>query len=206
MRITPTRYLMTSFTAVCLSVMATGFGQVAHAAQGSSTTLMPPPPAGYSCQPTGNGTVCHRRMDFTHLGSYDATCPQGFDILENGANTEVGRRYYDRDGYLVRRDLHESQSATDPLNIFYSSTTGNSVPYSADFTETDTFAIPGDFDTMSSEFRGNLYTSTAPGYGVLVHDVGVLAYDPAGDVTEDRGPKMLFTGDVSRLCRALSAD
>lgn len=176
------------------------------AAEGSpnpGVTLTPPPPDGYTCQTTGGGTICHRRMDFSHLGSYDATCPQGFDILENGANTEIGHRTYDRNGFLVRRDLHESFPASDPLNVFYNSVTGRSVSYSADFTESDTFATPGDFGTMSSTFAGNLYSSALPGDGLLVHDAGVLAFDPAGDVTADHGPKMLFDGAVAKLCTAL---
>ena len=175
----------------------------ATAAPHPGVTLTPPPPDGYSCQSTGGGTICHRRMDFSHLASYDATCPQGFDIMENGADTEIGRRTYDRDGFLVRRDLHEMFPARDPLNVFYNSVTGASVPYSADFTESDTFATPGDFGTMSSTFTGNLYSSTLPGAGVLIHDSGVLAFDPNGDVTVDHGPKMLFDGDVARLCAAL---
>ena len=178
--------------------------ETATAAPDPGVTLTPPPPAGYSCQPTGGGTICHRRMDFTHHGSFDGSCPQGFDILENGAVTELGLRTYDRNGFLVRRDLHELYPVGDPLNVFYNSVTGTSVPYRADFLESDTFATPGDFDTMSSTFSGNLYSATMPGYGLLVHDAGVLAFDPAGDVTADHGPKMMFNGDTAKLCAALS--
>ena len=175
----------------------------AQAAPDPGVTLTPPPPSGYSCQPTGGGTICHRRMDFSHVAQYDATCPQRFDILENGASTEIGRRTYDGHGFLVRRDLHEMFPASNPLNVFYNSVTGRSVSYRADLTESDTFATPGDFSTMSSTFTGNLYSATLPGSGLLVHDAGLLAFDPAGDVTADHGPKMLFSGDISALCSAL---
>jgi hypothetical protein len=49
-----------------------------------------------------------------------------------------------------------------------------------------------------------LYSITLPGQGLLVHDAGVLAFAPNGEVVEDHGPKMLFSGDVQKLCAALS--
>lgn len=199
------RGLIASVTGLSLALIVT-VAQAAHAAPNPGVTLTPPPPAGYACQTTGGGTICHRRLDGTHQGSYDASCPQGFDILENGAVTELGRRTYDRNGFLVRRDLHEIYPVGDPLNVFYNSVTGASIPYRADFLESDTFATPGDFDTMSSTYTGNLYSATLPGSGLLVHDAGVLAFDPAGDVTADHGPKMVFSGDVAKLCQALNGD
>lgn len=178
-------------------------GGTAAASPGPGVTLTPPPPDGYSCQTTGDGTICHRRMDFTHVAGYDGTCPQGFDLLENGHNVEIGHRYYDRNGFLVRRDLHESYSANDPMNVIYNSVTGASVPYSTDYTEFDTFGVPGDFDTMTARNSGSFYNVTLPGAGLLVHDAGVLIFDPAGDVIVAHGPKMLLDGDVAKLCEAL---
>lgn len=56
-----------------------------------------------------------------------------------------------------------------------------------------------------SAFNENdVFWGTMPGYGLLVHDAGVLAFDPAGDVTADHGPTMIFNGDTAKLCAALS--
>jgi hypothetical protein len=170
----------------------------------ADTYLNPPPPAWYTCRATGNGTVCHGNMNFQHFGGFDGSCPQGFDILENGYSEETAARYYDRDGNLIRRVLHDVYPVGNPLNVLYNSETGRSVPYRTDGTESDDFAVPGDFDSITSRFTGNFYTVTMPGGGLLVHDVGVFTFGPDGSILEDRGPKMLFFGQDEELCAALS--
>jgi hypothetical protein len=165
--------------------------------------LNPPPPDWYTCYATGSGTVCHGKMTFEHFEGYDGTCPQGFDILENGYKEETGARYYDRNGDLIKRVLHDIYPVGDPRNILYNSQTGKSIPYTTDGTETDTFAVPGDFNSLTARFTGNLYTVTLPGGGLLVHDVGVFTFGPDGSILEDRGPKMLFFGETEKLCAAL---
>jgi hypothetical protein len=88
--------------------------------------------------------------------------------------------------------------------VFYNSQTGKSVPYSGDITETDDFAVPGDFNSVTASTTGKLYVATLPGDGVLIHDVGVLAFAPDGSVLTDHGPKQLFNGETDALCVALS--
>ena len=165
--------------------------------------LNPPPPDWYTCYATGSGTICHGKMTFENYGGYDGTCPQGFDILENSYKEETATRYYNRDGYLVKRVLHDVYSVGDPRNILYNSQTGKSVPYRTVGTETDDFAVPGDFDSITARITGNLYTVTLPGGRLLVHDVGVFTFAPDGSILEDRGPKMLFYGETEQLCAAL---
>jgi hypothetical protein len=177
------------------------------AATGSAaadTGLNPPPPSWYTCKDTGSGAICHGSQTFEHVAGSDGTCPQGFDILENGYKEETATRYYDRDGNLVRRVLHDVYPVGHPLNVLYNSQTGKSVPYTADFTERDDFAVPGDFDSITARFTGNGYTVTLPGGGLLVHDVGVFTFAPDGSILEDHGPKMLFFGETEELCAALS--
>ena len=100
--------------------------------------------------------------------------------------------------------LHDRFPEGDPLNVIYNSQTGASVPYHATVNETDTFGVPGDFDTITARSTGNLYTVTEPGGGLLVHDVGVFTFAPDGSILEDRGPKMLFFGATDKLCDALA--
>lgn len=197
-----TRHSAIRIAAAAAAALATPVLAAAPATAGAG--LNPPPPSWYSCRSTGSGTVCHGTMTFEHSAGFDGTCPQGFDLLENGYKEELGKRVYDRDGNLVERVLHDRFPPGDPRNVIYSSLTGTAVGYWADVTETDTFAIPGDFDSMSARIVGNLYTETEPGSGLLSHDVGILAFAPDGSVTEDRGPKMLFDGEVDKLCAALS--
>lgn len=165
--------------------------------------LNPPPPDWYTCYATGSGTICHGKVTFEHFGGFDGTCPQGFDILENGYKEETATRYYDRNGDLIKRVLHDVYPVDDPRNILYNSQTGKSAHYSTDATETHTFAVPGDFNSITARITGNLYTVTLPDGGLLVHDVGVFTFAPDGSILEDRGPKMLFFGDTEKLCAAL---
>jgi hypothetical protein len=170
----------------------------------ADTTLNPPPPSWYSCYATGSGTVCRGKMTFEHLGEFDGTCPQGFDILENGHHDLTGTRYYDRNGNLTRRVLHDVFPVGNPLNVLYNSQSGKSVDYHADVTETDDLATPGDLDSATARITGNGYTVTLPGGGLLVHDVGIFTFAPDGSILEDHGPKMLFFGQTDKLCAALA--
>jgi hypothetical protein len=192
----------TRITLAAAAVVAAAFAAAAGSAA-ADPSLNPPPPPGYNCQPTGSGTICHRKMSFEHFAGFDGSCPQGFDILENGHQDETGTRYYDRDGNLTRRVLHEIFPTGNPLNVLYNSQTGKQIPYRADFTESDDFAVPGDFASATARFTGSLYSVTLPGGGLLVHDAGVFAFAPDGEIVEDHGPKMLFFGQTDKLCAAL---
>src|SRR6266496_6395349 len=109
----------------------------------AQTGLNPPPPFWYTCKTTGSRTVCHGKMSFDDFGGFDGTCPQGFDILENSHKDETGARYYDRNGNLIKRVLHDIFPVGDPLNILYNSRDRKSVAASGDITETDDFGVPG---------------------------------------------------------------
>jgi hypothetical protein len=195
---------VTTTRGLCALAIAAA-GLIATAAPAAAaTSLNPAPPSWYTCKPTGSGTICHGTMSFEWSAGFDGTCPQGFNILENGYKDETGTRYYDRDGNLTRRVLHDIYPVGNPLNVLYNSQTGTSVPYRTDVTETDDLAVPGDFSSATSRFTGNGYTVTLPGGGLLVHDVGQFAFAPDGSILEDHGPKMLFSGQTGKLCTALA--
>jgi hypothetical protein len=188
----------------CALVIATAGLAVAAAPAAASASLNPAPPSWYTCTPTGSGTVCHGTMSFEDFAGFDGTCPQGFNILENSHKNETGTRYYDRDGNLIRRVLHDIYPVGNPLNVLYNSQTGTSVPYRTDLTETDNLAVPGDFSSATTRITGNLYTVTLSGGGMLVHDVGNFTFAPDGSILQDHGPKMLFFGQTDKLCAALA--
>lgn len=100
--------------------------------------------------------------------------------------------------------LHDVYPVGHPFKVLYNSQTGKSIPYTTDVTETDDFAVPGDFDSITARFTGNGYTVTLPGGGLLVHDGGVFTFAPDGSILEDHRPKMLFFGQNEELCAALS--
>ena len=189
---------------LCALMFATAGLAATAAPAAAGTSLNPAPPSWYTCKPTGSGTICHGTMSFEYFSGFDGTCPQGFNILENAPKDETGTRYYDRDGNLIRRVLHDIFPVGNPLNVLYNSQTGKSVPYRTDVTETDTLAVPGDLSSATTRITGNLYTVTLPGGGLLVHDVGNFTFAPDGSILEDHGPKMLFSGQTDKLCAALA--
>jgi hypothetical protein len=178
---------------------------VAAPAQGAVDldNLNPPVPDWYTCKATGSGAVCHGSHVGGHQGEEDGSCPQGFDILEDGVVYETAKRVYDRNGDLVERVLHD-RWPHDPRNILYNSVTGTSVPFWTSVNERDTFTVPGDFDSIIARTSGNGYTVTVPGLGLLIKDAGRLDFAPDGSVIEMRGPKMLFLGQTEKLCAALA--
>jgi hypothetical protein len=196
-RITATRMLAAIVLAAAGLIAATGSAS-------ADTTLNPPPLSWYTCKDTGSGTVCHGKMTFEHPGELQGTCPQGFNLLSSAHHDETAARYYDRDGNLIQRVLHDVWHAGDPLNILYNSQTGKSVAYSADTTETDDFAVPGDFGSVTARFTGKIVSVTLPGGGLVVHDVGVFTFAPHDVILEDHGPKMVFFGQTDELCAALA--
>lgn len=64
--------------------------------------------------------------------------------------------------------------------------------------------MPSDFSSDTTRITGNLDTVTLPGGGLLVHDVGNFTFAPDGSILQDRGPKMLFSGQTGKLCAALA--
>ena len=170
----------------------------------SMAGLNPQPPDFYNCRATGNGTVCQGKVTNVYSGDKTSSCPQGFDILENGYFEETATRYYDRNGYLVQRVLHVIYPVGDVHNALYNSRTGKAIIYSTDVTETDSFTIPGNFNSISARFTGNLYMVTLPGTGMLVEDAGILPSAPIGDIPEVHGLKVLMSGEAEKLCGALN--
>jgi hypothetical protein len=195
------RALVLGVTLVAAAIAA------ANASGGQPVTqpLNPPAPSFYTCMATGNGTICHGTEAGTHFAAFDGSCPQGFDILENGYTEVNATRYYDGDGNLIRELDHQQQSAANPLNVLYNSLTGKSTPYSQDYTITEDFAVPGDFSSVTTTINGKIYMATLPGDGMLVHDVGVLAFAPDGSVLTEHGPKLLFNSQTDELCALLAS-
>jgi hypothetical protein len=191
-----------------LSLIAAAVAALAFAAPAQAAVdldnLNPPPPDFYTCKAVGDGAVCHGSHTGGHTGGFDGSCPQGFDILEDGFLIEKAKRVYDRNGDLVERVLHD-EWPHDPLNILYNSVTGKSVEFWTSGTEYDTFTVPGDFDSMTVRTSGNGYTVTVAGEGLLIKDAGRLDFAPDGSVTEMTGPKMLFNGQTEKLCAVLAS-
>jgi opacity protein-like surface antigen len=124
-----------SLFAVALSALA--LAPASLAAQPVSQTLNPPPPSFESCKTVGGGTICSGTQTSSY-GPVDTgiACGSGtsvFDIFDQGTDTENATRYYDGNGNLTRRVLHDKYSFGQWSNPI----TGATVNYTQNNVQTD---------------------------------------------------------------------
>jgi len=186
-----------------LSLVAFAFVAV-HPAR--AQTLNPPPPSFYTCKTVGNGTICmgDRIVDhgLTGTGIICGTGPNAFEILDNSALHQYATRYYDQDGNLTRRVIHEVYIFGETIN----SVTGATVPYTQHDTLTDVLAVPGDLSTATETVTGeNIFTD--PHIGQVIHNAGRFVTAPDGTIEFEAGRNDFldnFAAANQRMCEALS--
>ena len=165
------------------------------------------PPQGSTCNAVGSGTICK----YSHTESYGPldtgiVCGSGataFDIFDSGTLETRATRYYDRDGNLTRRVLHDSISGQ-----LINTLTGTSVPYTQRETHTTVLPDPGDFSTATTTHTGVLIF-TIPHLGPVALEAGRVIEGPDG-IEFRAGPQdfvdYYVNGDASavqELCSAL---
>jgi hypothetical protein len=91
-------------------------------------------------------------MDRDDTGIACGSGTAAFDIFDQGAFRQQATRFYDRDGNLIRRVLHERYTSgtwSNPLS-------GASVSYTQNNIITNLLAVPGDFDSATETIRGEV--------------------------------------------------
>jgi hypothetical protein len=182
-------------------------GALALAPAALAADLNPPPPDFYSCQPTGTQTICHGHRTFREDPVVtDVSCP-AFPIVDQGDVEQRAVRYYNADGNLVRRVIHETWTNSfwsNPLN-------GNTIPYTQRGNMTDRLAVPGDLASATETTTGeNIYTDPVTHKKVLT-TAGRTVFGADGTLEFSAGQQpfiQLFVyGDPSAfdgLCAALA--
>ena len=179
-----------------LSLVAFAFVAVHPAA---AQTLNPPPPPGATCQTTGQGTICQGSDTFTDVNLDIGVSCGSFHILQSDTVAERFTIFYDQAGNVTQAVFHDRAQGT-----FANSVTGTSVPFEGTVTQTDTFATPGDFSTVTLTYTGDVFKVTLPGSGLILHDVGRAVFAPDGTITFEGWPHQLLHSEVQKLCAALS--
>ena len=100
---------------------------------------------------------------------------------------------YDKDGNPVKDIVHISGWETN----YRSDMPSVSITARRNFTEIYTYA------TDSDRTVGNIFTQTAPGEGVLFHDVGLIMFE--GENVTIHGPHDIFDQGDTAFCNALLA-
>lgn len=195
----------------CGVTAALGLAPAGLAGQPATQPLNPPPPSFETCKATGTQTICQGARTLPPYGPDDTgvACPSGtsaFDMFDSGVESQVAARYYDANGNLTRRVIHQTNDSalSNPL-------TGARIPYLQKNTITDVVAIPGDFPDSATETVTGEQNFTVPGVGAVMLNAGRIVTASDGTVEFSAGPQGFedyFNGDTSALdalCTALGA-
>jgi hypothetical protein len=172
--------------------------------------LNPEPPDFYTCSATGGGTICRAQTSDAYdvpSGIWCGTGADAFEVQDTAGHTVRATRWYDTDGNLVRRE----RVGDFPGAHLSNPSTGASVAYQQHNIDWDVLAVPGDLSSSTWSGHGVL-SMTAPGYGRVILEAGVIKVAPGDNVEHQAGPSDLgdyFGGDataVAKLCAALAED
>jgi len=183
----------------------------AAAGQPVTQALTPPPPSFETCKTVGNGFICEGARTPSY-GPDDTgiACGNGagaFDIFDQATLNQHAIRYYDQNGNLTRRVLHEDYTSGE----FSNPLTGAAVPYTQHDTITDVLAVPGDFTSATETVTGE-NTFTVPHMGAVFLNAGRTVFGADGTLEFSAGPQAFIdyfyngnTAAVAELCTALGA-
>jgi hypothetical protein len=198
-------------TGICGLVAALILAPAGVAGQPVTVPLNPAPPSFETCKATGTQTLCQGARTLPPYGPDDTgiACGSGssaFDPFDSGVESQVAIRYYDADGNLTRRVIHETYDSA-----FSNPLTGMSIPYHQKNNITDVLAVPGDFNSATETVTGEV-NFTVPGMGLVFQNAGRTVFDAtSGDTVSSSGKQDFneyFSGNTSvadELCTALGA-
>ena len=190
-----------------LSLVASSFVAVHPAA---AQTLNPPPPPEYSCRAGANVTICQADATISYgpddTGIVCGSGPSAFDIFDSGTFKRHVIRFYDQNGNLTRRVIHDVYTFAQ----FSNPLTGAVVPYTQQDTIRHVLAVPGDLSSVTETSTGEIIFKPAHGAPVFLN-AGRVVTAPDGTIEFRAGPQNFLdyfvNGDMSviqKLCAALS--
>ena len=147
-------------------------------------TLNPPPPAEFNpvCERLGGGIVCDLAFsDPPVIDEPGGLVCDGDQIFESWTRSVVGRRIYDADGNLLKRQFQE-----DFVGSFTNPSSGATIDFVTHATNIHVLSVPGDLASGISSGAGTGRWSEPGGATVLV-DAGRLVFGPTG-ILESHGP------------------
>ncbi|WP_328522214.1 hypothetical protein [Kribbella sp. NBC_00359] len=159
--------------------------QYASAAPPATPTLTPAPPDFLTCKAVGAGTICQGTRTLT-ITSEDTgiTCGSGssaFTILDSSTLDQRAVRYYDTNGNLTRRIIHDHYRGQ-----WFNPGSGREAPYIQNNNTIDDLAIPGDFTSSTQSFTGEVIMRAGPGAPVLIA-VGRQVFNSDGELLSSAG-------------------
>jgi hypothetical protein len=136
--------------------------------------------APWTCWRADSRIVCEGSATATYAGlEVDfLSCPAG-PIYSQGSITSTARRVGDANGLALEtafRDRYEE---------YFSTNSGGADPRLRSIgrlQHTFSYGAPGDASTVSETLAGMAINVTGPGFGVVLHDVGTVAWDSNGEL------------------------
>jgi len=202
---------------LALALAAGAIGAVAMATGAVATPpapedLNPPPPDFLTCTPLGAGTICSGTSHEVKVSELqpELVCGSGedaFNIYDQGDIYQRATRWYNADGDLTRRVLHERW-----VDAFWSNPlTGETIPYTQTGKITAELPVPGDFGSATETTVGeNVYTDPDTHQKVL-RSTGRVVFGADGTLDFQAGQSWsidaFVNGDMSVLdavCAALA--
>jgi hypothetical protein len=199
--------LITALAPLGLLIALTLVPAGALGGQPVTQTLTPAPPSFLTCKTVGSGTICQGSRTFTVDPHPDFVCGNGDVIFDQGTVRQVVIRYYDTNGNLTRRVIHEFWSDAQKSNP----RTGATAPYTQASNITDVLAVPGDLGSATETVtgQGNI---TVPGLGAVLLNAGRIVFGADGTLEFSAGPQFFIdyfvngnTAALDELCSALGA-
>jgi hypothetical protein len=214
--VTPVRHVTFPWGRVVLArsrlpIVAVFLWALAAPVSTSAVTLNPPPPDFETCHGQGSHTICHGRQVFPvggdPTGIFCGSGSDAFEIIDHpGLLIQEATRWYDADGNLVARKIHEVWLRSEWMNPV----TGATVAYRQEATYSDEFAVPGDLGSAVETTTG-VVNFVVPGHGAIVRNAGRTVFSFDGTLEFRAGPQAFVDyfvdGDLAALepiCDALA--
>lgn len=128
----------------------------------------------------------------------------GGTIYSTGTQDQTLRRWGDAEGLALHTHGTGDISETLALNP---EMTGTTARLSAHFSQRFLYGVPGDASTRVEVLSGNDITVVVPGTGLVIHDVGVKAFDIEGNLLFAHGQhaalELGFDAIFAKVCDAL---
>jgi hypothetical protein len=186
-----------SSTAIAVGLLLAGLTVASPTASAGSAvdpdTLQPPPPPGAECQTIGSGVRCDTFFLVEHVNEPGVELPCG-TVYETIHDMRNGIRWYDTDGRLVKRLVHQDAEGTWSLSP---AGTGPTVVISAHGGWGEVYPVPGDDSSADGHASGN---------GLIIKDDhgGVIAHIAGHDDGNEFHGLFRFDSALDAICAALT--
>ena len=167
------------------------------ASAGSSVdpgTLQPPPPPGAECQTIGQGVRCDTffLVEFVNEPGFELPCGTFYETIHD---MRTGIRWYDSDGRLVKRLVHQDAEGSWSLSP---SGAGPTVVISAHGGWGEVYPVPGDESSAVGHASGN---------GLIIKDDrgGVIAHIAGHEGGDEFHGLFRFDSAFEEICAALTS-